>query len=207
MPLATIYDSSGKNQGELELKKEIFEVPVKVEHLHAAVERQLKNKRVGTACTKTRGEVRGGGKKPWRQKGTGRARHGSIRSPIWKGGGVTFGPRPRDYSMKLSKKMRRLAMREALSMKLHDGRLKILDELKLDRIKTKDFTRIIDDLKLEGRILFVLKDYDEKVAKSGRNIEGVKLVKVEGVGVYDIFYHDYVVLLKEALPHIEEVLS
>jgi len=202
-----MYDMTGKNQGTLELKKEIFEVPVKKEHLHAAVIKQLANKRTGTASTKTRGEVRGGGKKPWRQKGTGRARHGSIRSPIWKGGGITFGPRPRDYSMKLTRKMRRLALREALSMKLQEGKLKILDEIKLDRIKTKDFIRILVDLELEGKILFVSKEYDEKAEKSARNIDGVKLVKVEGINIYDLLYYDYVVFVKDALHRIEEVLA
>lgn len=207
MPLVKVYDILGKSQGEVELKKEIFEVPVRADHLHMAVEKQLKNKRAGNACTKTRAEVRGGGRKPWKQKGTGRARHGSTRSPIWKGGGVTFGPRPRDYSVKLSRKMRRLALREALSSRLQDGVLKIIDEIKLEKISTKEFVQVMKDLQLSGKVLFVFKEDDEIVWKSARNIEGVKIVKASGLSVYDILYHDHVVLIKEALQFVEEVLS
>jgi large subunit ribosomal protein L4 len=208
MPQVNIYDVSGKSKGEMKLKAEVFEIKPDVHHLHLAVKKQLNNKRVGTASTKTRAEVAGGGKKPWRQKGTGRSRHGSIRSPIWKGGGVVFGPKPRDYSTKLTRKMRRLALREALSGKVSSQNLVVLDEFKMERISTKDFCRIIKDLKLEGKkLLFVMKDYDEIVEKSGRNIHGVKIVKVEGINVYDILYYDTLIFAKKALESLEEVLS
>jgi large subunit ribosomal protein L4 len=202
-----MVDKNGNNRGEIELKGDIFEQPVKAHHLHAAVLKQLNNKRLGTVSTKTRAEVSGGGKKPWRQKGTGRARHGSIRSPIWKGGGITFGPRPRDYSTKLTRKMRRLALKEALSSKVLENRLVVVEEIRLEKIHTRDFVQMMKDLKLEGKVLFVLKDYDPVVEKSGRNIEGVRIVKVEGVNVYDLLYYDTVVFVKDALMRIEEVLA
>jgi large subunit ribosomal protein L4 len=208
MPQISIYDVNGKTKGEMKLKEEVFEIKPDVHHLHLAVKKQLNNKRVGTASTKTRAEVAGGGKKPWRQKGTGRARHGSIRSPIWKGGGVVFGPKPRDYSTKLTRKMRRLALKEALSGKVSSQNLVVIDEFRMEKISTKEFCRIIKDLKLEGKkLLFVMKDYDEIVEKSGRNISGVKIVKVEGINVYDILYYDTLVFAKKALESLEEVLS
>ncbi|MHC9539413.1 MAG: 50S ribosomal protein L4 [Vulcanimicrobiota bacterium] len=207
MARINVVDKKGNNREEIELNSKIFEQPVKVHHLHAAVQKQLNNKRLGTVSTKTRAEVSGGGKKPWRQKGTGRARHGSIRSPIWKGGGITFGPKPRDYSTKLTRKMRRLALKEALSSKVKDNRLVVMDEIKLDKIRTRDFVQMIKDMKLEGKVLFVLKEYDPIVEKSGRNIEGVRIVKVEGVSVYDLLYFDTVVFVKDALMRIEEVLA
>jgi len=207
MARINMVDKNGNNRGEIELKGDIFEQPVKAHHLHAAVLKQLNNKRLGTVSTKTRAEVSGGGKKPWRQKGTGRARHGSIRSPIWKGGGITFGPRPRDYSTKLTRKMRRLALKEALSSKVLENRLVVVEEIRLEKIHTRDFVQMMKDLKLEGKVLFVLKDYDPVVEKSGRNIEGVRIVKVEGVNVYDLLYYDTVVFVKDALMRIEEVLA
>ncbi len=207
MARINVVDKKGNNCGEIELNGEIFEKPVKANHLHTAVLKQLNNKRVGTASTKTRAEVSGGGKKPWRQKGTGRARHGSIRSPIWKGGGITFGPKPRDYSTKLTRKMRRLALKEALSAKLKENRLVVMDEIKLEKIQTRGFVQMMKDMKLEGNVLFVLKEYDPIVEKSGRNIEGVRIVRVEGVNVYDLLYFDTVVFVKDALMRIEEVLA
>ncbi|MDQ7823181.1 MAG: 50S ribosomal protein L4 [Candidatus Eremiobacteraeota bacterium] len=207
MPQVTIYDKTGKNVGSLDLKKEVFEVPVKECHLHMAVKRQLNNKRAGTAHTKTRGEVSGGGKKPWRQKGTGRARHGSIRSPIWKGGGTTFGPRMRDYATAMPRKMRRLALREALSAKVKAGQLLVLEKIAMDAISTRTFAAMMKDLKLEGKTLFIVKEIDEIVEKSGRNIPGVRIVKPEGINVYDTLYFDNLVFEKEALKHVEEVLS
>jgi large subunit ribosomal protein L4 len=207
MPQVNMYDTTGKSRGEMALKESVFQVPVKVDHLHTAVTKQLNNKRVGTASTKTRAEVAGGGKKPWRQKGTGRARHGSIRSPIWKGGGVVFGPKPRDYSVKLTRKMRRLAMKEALTSKLVSKSLMVLDELKMEKIRTREFVQMMAGLKLEGKVLFVLRNPDEFVEKSGRNIEGVKIVRVQGLSIYDLLHCDTVVFVKEALERIEEVLS
>jgi len=207
MPQVNMFDTKGKSCGEVALKESVFQVPVRNCHLHKAVTTQLNNKRVGTASTKTRGEVSGGGKKPWRQKGTGRARHGSIRSPIWKGGGVVFGPRPRDYTTKLTRKMRRLALREALSSKVLSQEFMVIDELRMEKIRTRDFAQMMTSLKLEGKILFVLRNANEFVEKSGRNIEGVRIVRVEGLSVYDILHCDTVVFEKEALERIEEVLS
>ncbi len=207
MPQLDILNKTGNSVGKIELKAEVFEVPVIESHLHMAVLRQLANKRVGTASTKTRGEVRGGGKKPWKQKGTGRARHGSSRSPIWKGGGVTFGPRPRSYAMSLPRKVRRLALREALSSKLLDSTMTVVDSIAMDVISTRSFVEIMKNLKVSGKTLFVLKSADDTVRKSGRNIKDVKIVRPDGVSVYDLLYFENVVFDKEAVERLEEVLS
>ena len=207
MPQLDMYDKTGKTVGKIDLKPEIFEVPVMESHIHMAVMRQLADKRVGTACTKTRGEVRGGGRKPWKQKGTGRARHGSSRSPIWKGGGVTFGPRPRDYSKSMNRKMRRLALREALSSKVSESTFTVVDNIAMDAISTKAFVEMMTNLKVNGKTLFVLKDSDDTVRKSGRNIKDVKVVRPDGVSVYDLVYFENVVFDKSAVNQLEEVLA
>ena len=206
MPQLDMYDKTGKTVGTIDLNPEIFEVPVMESHIHMAVIRQLADKRVGTACTKTRAEVRGGGRKPWKQKGTGRARHGSNRSPIWKGGGVTFGPRPRDYSKSMNRKMRRLVLKEALSSKISDKTFTVVDNIVMDKISTKTFTEIMTNLKVDGKTLFVLKDADDTVRKSGRNIKNVKVVRPDGVNVYDLMYFENVVFDKSAVAQLEEVL-
>ena len=207
MPQLDMYDKTGNTVGKIELKPEIFELPVMESHLHLAVVRQLANKRAGTSSTKTRGEVRGGGKKPWKQKGTGRARHGSSRSPIWKGGGITFGPRPRDFGKDMNRKMRRLALKEALSSKVSESLFTVVDSIVMDTISTKAFVEIMDNLKVAGKTLFVLKSSDETVRKSGRNIKDVKVVRPDGVNVYDLVYFENVVFDKEAVAQLEEVLA
>lgn len=232
-----IYNEKGQTVGQIELSPDVFEVEADETHLHEAVIRQLANRRTGCASTKTRGEVRGGGKKPWKQKGTGRARHGSRRSPIWKGGGITFGPKPRDYSIDMNRKMRRLVLREALSSKVESERFSVVDSFNMN-YKTKDFVGMMKNLKLSGKSLFVIRVADKpeepmadankaeveayekamenyiasldsfnKACSSGRNIEGVKVVRPEGVSVYDILYFDNVVFDKAAVEYIEEVLS
>ena len=207
MPQLDMLSVTGNSVGKIDLKPEVFEVPVMETHLHMAVVRQLANKRAGTASTKTRGEVRGGGKKPWKQKGTGRARHGSTRSPIWKGGGVVFGPKPRDYSVSMTKKMRRLALKEAFSSKVIDETLFVVDAITMSSISTKAFVEMMGKMNLTGKTLFVLKDSDDAVRMSGRNIKNVKIVRPEGVSVYDLLWHNNVVMDKAAVSHIEEVLS
>lgn len=207
MPQLDMMDITGSSVGQIELNPEIFEVPVFETHLHMAVVRQLANMRTGTSSTKTRGEVSGGGKKPWKQKGTGRARHGSSRSPIWKGGGVVFGPKPRSYKTDMNKKMRRLALKEAFSAKFMDGTFIVLDQFSMEKISTKAFADVMEGIKTSGKTLFVLKDFDENVTKSGRNIKNVKIVKPEGVSVYDLLYHETLVMDKAAVDYIEEVLS
>ncbi len=229
-----IYNKAGQVVGEMEPNLDVFGYEASETLLHFAVLKHLANRRLGCASTKTRGEVRGGGRKPWKQKGTGRARHGSRRSPIWKGGGITFGPKPRDYSISMPKKRRRLALKHALSAKLEAERMFVVDSLNMEEISTKKFLGMMKDLKLTGRSLFVMQvaekpqiiDYFEedsyekvteeylksleafnKVRKSGRNIEGVKIVQNQSVSVYDLLYYDNVVFDKAAVEYIEEVLS
>ncbi|NPV44208.1 MAG: 50S ribosomal protein L4 [Firmicutes bacterium] len=205
MPKVALYNVKGEEVGEVELKDSIFNVPVRSDILHQVVTMQLANKRQGTASTKTRAEVRGGGRKPWRQKGTGRARHGSIRSPIWTGGGIVFGPKPRSYNYTLPKKVKRLAMKCALSSKVADNDVLILDQLELEMPKTKEMVNILNNLKIDKKALIVTLDKDENVEKSTRNIPGVKATMVGNLNVYDILKHDKLVLTKEALERVEEV--
>ncbi|QSQ08968.1 50S ribosomal protein L4 [Koleobacter methoxysyntrophicus] len=205
MPKVALYNVKGEEVGEVELKDSIFNVPVRSDILHQVVTMQLANKRQGTASTKTRAEVRGGGRKPWRQKGTGRARHGSIRSPIWTGGGIVFGPKPRSYNYTLPKKVKRLAMKCALSSKVADNDVLILDQLELEMPKTKEMVNILNNLKIDKKALIVTLDKDDNVEKSTRNIPGVKATMVGNLNVYDILKHDKLVLTKEALERVEEV--
>jgi large subunit ribosomal protein L4 len=205
MPKVALYNVKGEEVGEVELKDSIFNVPVRSDILHQVVTMQLANKRQGTASTKTRAEVRGGGRKPWRQKGTGRARHGSIRSPIWTGGGIVFGPKPRSYNYTLPKKVKRLAMKCALSYKVADNDVLILDQLELEMPKTKEMVNILNNLKIDKKALIVTLDKDDNVEKSTRNIPGVKATMVGNLNVYDILKHDKLVLTKEALERVEEV--
>jgi len=205
MPKVALYNVKGEEVGEVELKDSIFNVPVRSDILHQVVTMQLANRRQGTASTKTRAEVRGGGRKPWRQKGTGRARHGSIRSPIWTGGGIVFGPKPRSYNYTLPKKVKRLAMKCALSSKVADNDVLILDQLELEMPKTKEMVNILNNLKIDKKALIVTLDKDDNVEKSTRNIPGVKATMVGNLNVYDILKHDKLVLTKEALERVEEV--
>ncbi|KUG04141.1 lsu ribosomal protein l4p (l1e) [hydrocarbon metagenome] len=207
MPKVALYDVSGAQIGELELNDNIFGIEPNEAVLYDFVKMQLANKRVGTASTKTRAEVRGGGKKPWRQKGTGRARVGSSRNPVWKGGGITFGPKPRDYSYKLPKKVRRLAMKSALSSKVIDNSIIVLDQLTMDEPKTQDFIKILDLLNIEKGTLVVTADGNTNVSKSARNIPGVKPLKVEFVNVYDLLKYDTLLITRDAVARIEEVFA
>jgi len=207
MPKVALYNTSGDQVGEIDLNDSVFGVPVHQSVLHDAVVAYLANQRQGTHDTKTRGEVRGGGRKPWRQKGTGRARHGSRRSPIWKGGGVVFGPHPRDYSIKLPRKVRRLAMKSALSSKVESGSIVVLEDLKLDQPKTKDMVRILENLKVADKALVVTALQDENVFKSTRNIAGVKPTSAGYLNVYDIMAHQTLVITRAAVSQVEEVLA
>ncbi|WP_027718594.1 50S ribosomal protein L4 [Desulfovirgula thermocuniculi] len=202
-----VYNTNGDQVGEIELREDVFGVPPHIHVLHEAVVWQLARRRRGTHDTKTRGEVRGGGRKPWRQKGTGRARHGSIRSPIWRKGGIVFGPHPRDYSYRLPKKVRRLAMRSALSAKVRDGKLVVLDELKLEQPRTKEMIRILGNLKVNEKALVVTAQPEENVFKSARNIPGVKPTVADSLNVYDLLAHPTLVITKEAVARVQEVFA
>lgn len=206
MPTVAIYNVNGEQVGELELKEEVFGVAVNESVLHDAVVMQLASRRLGTHATKTRAEVSGGGRKPWRQKGTGRARHGTSRSPIWRGGGIVFGPHPRDYSYNLPKKVRRLALKSALSSKVNTGDMLVLDSLQMEQPKTKDMAKILGNLKVNEALL-VTAEADQTVNKSARNIPGIKPLDATGLNVYDILAHTKLVMTKDAVARIEEVLA
>ena len=204
MAKVAVYNMSGQQVGEIELNDAIFGVEVNEHVLHAAVVQYLANQRQGTQSAKTRAEVRGGGRKPWRQKGTGRARQGSIRAPQWTGGGVVFAPKPRDYSFKLNKKVKRLALKSALTSKVQGNKLIVLDELKLDTIKTKEMKKVLDNLKLTKALIV---NDDKNVVLSARNIPGVKTISVNNINVYDILKYDTFVVSKDVLQNIEEVYA
>ncbi|MGI6433825.1 MAG: 50S ribosomal protein L4 [Syntrophomonadaceae bacterium] len=207
MPKVAIYNMSGAQIGELEISDEVFGITPNQAVLHQFIKMQLNNRRVGTASTKTRAEVRGGGRKPWRQKGTGRARVGSSRNPLWRTGGIAFGPRPRDYSYVLPRKVRRLAMRSALSSKVLDNNLIVLDELKFDLPKTKAMLQTLDSLQVDKKTLVVIADADENVIKSARNIPGVKPLAVDYMNVYDLMNYDVLLITKDAVARVEEVFA
>ena len=206
MPTVDVFNLNREVTGQLELSEAIFGVPVKTHVLHEVVVYQLAKRRAGTAKTKGRSEVRGGGKKPWKQKGTGRARAGTSRSPIWRGGGTIHGPQPRDYEMHIPKKVRRLALKMALSQKVLDDEFKVIDQFKLDRIKTKDFVELMDRFEL-GKTLIVLPEPDEIIEKSARNIPNVKILRSEGLNVYDLLDYHVVILSRECVGRIEEALA
>jgi large subunit ribosomal protein L4 len=208
MPTLPVYDIDGKQVGDINLSDSVFNAKINRPLLHQAVVMQLASRRVGTAKAKTRSEVRGGGIKPWRQKGTGRARHGSRRSPIWTGGGVAFPPLPRAYGFKMPKKAWRQALRSALSSKLQAGKIVVLDELKFEEPKTKAAIGVLSHLKIdEVKTLIVLAENDENVIKSTRNLVGVSTLKSDGLNVYDILSHDHLLVTKEAVGRIEEALA
>lgn len=207
MPKVAVYNTDGASTGEIELNDQIFGVEINEALLHQVVRMQLNNKRQGTQSTLTRSEVRGGGAKPWRQKGTGRARHGSTRSPIWIKGGVAFAPKPRDYSFKMPRKMRRLALKSALSSKLVDDEILVLENLELDQPKTKEMMRVLKNLEVVGKALVVLPEKDEMVGRAAGNIQGIKLVSVNTLNVLDILNHDRFIITKEALQKVEEVYA
>ncbi len=199
MATTPVLDRSGKKVGDHELPAELFEAPVNVPLMHQVVIAGLASLRAGTHSTKTRGEVSGGGKKPWRQKGTGRARHGSNRSPIWSGGGVAHGPKPRDHSMRVNKKMKRGALRSALSDAASSGKLVVIDEIGFDEPRTKDAAAILEALELQGKVLVVLPEPETTVEKSFRNLHHVRLTFARSLSVYDVLAADRVLFSKPAL--------
>lgn len=207
MPKTTLYDMSGAQIGELELNEDIFGIEPNEAVMADFVKMQLANKRQGSSSTKTRAEVRGGGRKPWRQKGTGRARVGSTRNPIWVGGGVTFGPKPKDYSYRLPKKVRRLAFKSALSTKVKENSIVVVDKLSFEEPKTKLMLETLDALKIFDNVLIVTLDGDVNVTKSARNISGVKPMRVDYLNVYDLLKYDTLLITKDAIERVEEVFA
>lgn len=206
MAKVSVYNMEGKEVETMDLDDAIFGVEVNEHLVHMAVVQQLANNRQGTQKAKTRSEVRGGGRKPWRQKGTGHARQGSTRSPQWTGGGVVFAPTPRDYSFKLNKKEKRAALKSALSSRVAENKLVVVDELKFDGIKTKDFAKVMSNLKVD-KALVVINDNDENVVMSARNIPTVKTASTSTINVYDILKYNTVVVTKDAVNTIQEVYA
>ncbi|BDH63661.1 50S ribosomal protein L4 [Ureibacillus massiliensis 4400831 = CIP 108448 = CCUG 49529] len=207
MTKVSVLSQTGASVGEIELNDSVFGIEPNEAVLFDAVIAQRASLRQGNHKVKNRSEVAGGGRKPWRQKGTGRARQGSIRSPQWRGGGTVFGPTPRSYSYKLPKKVRRLALKSALSAKVVEQNLLVLDALQLDAPKTKDFKAILGNLNLDKKALFVTAELDENVALSARNIPGVTVLTANGINVLDLLGHDKVVFTKAAVEKVEEVLG
>lgn len=207
MPKVALYNVSGQQIGDIELNDAVFGVEVNQHVLYEAVKNQLANKRQGTQSTKTRAEVRGGGKKPWRQKGTGRARQGSIRAPQWIGGGVVFAPKPRDYSYAIPKKVKRLAMKSALSSKVESKEIIVLDELNLTQPKTKDMVTILKNINSNKKALIVMAEKNENVIKSANNIPGVQTTLTNTLNVYDILKYDSFIITKDAVKKVEEVYA
>ncbi len=199
MPSVSVFNMEGEQVGTLELSEAVFGVPVNEAVLHEVVVMQMANRRKGTADTKTRGEVRGGGRKPWRQKGTGRARAGSSRSPIWRGGGIVFGPHPRDYSYKVPAKVRRLALKSALSAKVSGNEVVVLDRLSFEQPRTKDMIRVLEKLSVTGKALVVTAARDENVNRSSRNIPGVKPMEARNVNVCELLKYGKLVITADAV--------
>jgi large subunit ribosomal protein L4 len=202
-----VRDAKGKKVGEIEAKSEVFDSKVNEAVVHQVVRAQLAASRAGTASTKTRAEVRGGGRKPWRQKGTGRARAGSIRSPIWVGGGIVFGPKPRDYSFKVPKKIKRLALRSVLTMKAKKNQILVVKDFGLKEPKTKKALEVLKKLGISGKTTLVLENGQDIIEKSVRNIPGIKVIKVDNINVYDLLDNETLVFTPTALERIEEVLA
>ena len=205
MAVTEVFNTDNKKVGEVELNDALFGLEVKKHILHDVVKMQLANRRAGTACTKTRTEVRGGGAKPYRQKGTGRARAGTNNSPLWRGGGVTFGPKPRDYSYKLPKKVRKLGVRMALSARFSENNMIVLDGFDLVDIKAKQFAEVMKKLNIENGLI-VIPGKNENLEKSSRNVQGYKVIPADGLNVYDILLHRSLVLLQPCLGQLEERL-
>lgn len=201
-----VYNMSGAEVGTMSLNDDIFGIDVNEHAMHLAVVQYLANQRQGTQSAKTRAEVRGGGRKPWRQKGTGRARQGSIRSPQWTGGGVVFAPKPRDYSFKLNKKFKRVALKSALTTKAVENKIIVLDELTLEAVKTKEMTKVLTNINA-GKALIVMDGSNKNVMLSARNIPEVKTAAVNTINVYDLLKYNTLVVTKEAVAKIEEVYA
>ena len=206
MAIVSVYNMEGSQVGEIELSDAVFGVKVNEHLVHMAVLQQLANNRQGTQKAKTRSEVSGGGRKPWRQKGTGHARQGSTRAPQWTGGGVVFAPTPRDYSFKLNKKEKQLALKSALTSRVAEEKIFVLDALKMDEVKTKKFQAVLDALKV-NKALVVLEENDQNVILSARNIPNVKTAQTNTINVYDILKYDTLVITKDAVSKIEEVYA
>ncbi|MDO5095695.1 MAG: 50S ribosomal protein L4 [Peptostreptococcaceae bacterium] len=207
MPKVDVLDLNGKKVDEIELTSAVFGVEINEHAVYEVIKNYLANQRQGTQSSKTRAEVRGGGRKPWRQKGTGRARQGSIRSPQWKGGGIVFAPKPRDYSYTVPKKVRRLAMKSALTSKVENGEIIVVDEFAMDAPKTKTFAGALNALNAGKKALVVTAENAPSVVKSGRNIPGVKVSFVNTLNVYDIVNADTLVITKNAVKKVEEVYA
>ena len=208
MPVIDLINIKREKVGELELKPDIFGVEVKKHLLHEAVVMQLANRRRGTASTKTIADVSGSTSKPWRQKGTGRARAGHKRSPLWRGGGIVFGPKPRDYSYQIPKKVRQVAIRSALSLKIQQNKFLVLDKMiELAQPKTKEIVSLLSNLGSPKRALFLLLEIDKNFLLSARNIPGVKVAQARAVNVYDLLYYDTVIATREAINKIEETFK
>ena len=206
MANVSVYNIEGKEVGSIELNDAVFGVEVNEHLVHMAVVNQLANNRQGTQSAKTRSEVSGGGRKPWRQKGTGHARQGSTRSPQWTGGGIVFAPKPRDYSFKMNKKENRIALLSALSSKVAESKIVVLDEFKLDEIKTKKFVEVMNNLKVENALV-VLEGENKNVVLSGRNIPSVKVTATNEINTYDVLKYTTLVVTKAAVEKLEEVYA
>lgn len=206
MATVSVYNMEGKEVGTMDLNDAVFGVEVNEHLVHMAVVAQLANKRQGTQKAKTRSEVSGGGRKPWRQKGTGHARQGSTRAPQWTGGGMVFAPTPRDYTIKLNKKEKRAALKSALTSRVNDSKFIVVDDLSFDEIKTKNFKKVLDNLKV-SKALVVLDEASNNAALSARNLPAVKTAKVNTINVYDILKYNTVVATKAAVANIEEVYA
>ena len=207
MPKIDVYDINGKKVKEVELKEEIFGIEPNEAVVHSVLVNFLANQRQGTPSTKTRSEVAGGGRKPWRQKGTGRARQGSIRAPQWIKGGIALGPKPRSYKYTVNKQEKRLAIKSVLSSKVLENELVVVDELPLKEIKTKEMVKVLSNLKVDGKALVMLPEKNEKVQKSARNIEGVKTTLVGTINVYDLLKYNKLVVTLDTIKKLEEVYA
>ena len=206
MSLVKVYSTGKKKVSEIKLDEQIFNTEIKDYLLHDVVRMQLAKRRAGTASTKNRSAVRGGGRKPYRQKGTGRARAGTIRSPLWKGGGVIFGPTPRDFGFSVPKKVKKQALRIALSVRAGEGKLLVLNQFQLKEIKTKSFLEVLSRFGME-KALIVIGGENFNLERSARNVPGVKILRVEGLNVYDILHHENLILVKDAVEKIQERLA
>lgn len=207
MPKVALYNQEGTQVGDFELEEKVFGIEPNETVLYEAIIMQRASLRQGTHKVKNRSEVRGGGRKPWRQKGTGRARQGSIRSPQWVGGGVVFGPTPRSYSYKLPKKVRRLALRSALSTKVKNEEIYVLEDLKIEAPKTKEVVKLLNNFEVDGKALIVTAENDENIVRSANNIQGVHVLSVDQINVLDLVKHDKLFITKEAAEKAGEVLS
>ena len=207
MPTIDVYDITGKKVKTLELKEEVFGIEPNEKIVHTVLVNYLANQRQGTQSTKTRAEVRGGGRKPWRQKGTGRARQGSIRAPQWIKGGIALGPKPRSYKYRVNKKEKRLAIKSILSSKVSENQLVVVDKFGFNEIKTKNMVNALNGLKVEGKALIVLPEKNEIVQRSARNIQGVKTSLINTINVYDLLKYNKLVLTEDTVKKIEEVYA